>query len=125
MDPDQKLSQEVSEYAALAKENPNVDVSMLMMNALQNQKQNVVSPKAKRWAYTISLGVPPLGLFLALKYYMGDEDDGKQVAWVCVILTVISVVLFWLGSKLLFSGSGTSIDSISKIKLNQIQELGQ
>ena len=123
MDPDKRLESQINEYQALGKENPNVDVGMLMMNALQNQKQNLVSPKAKKWAYLISVGVPPFGLLFALRYYMGDEDDAKTVAWVCIILTIISVLMFWLGGKLLLSGSGTSMEQIQKIKPKDILEL--
>ena len=125
MDPDKRLESQINEYQALGKENPNVDVGMLMMNALQNQKQNLVSPKAKKWAYLISVGVPPFGLLFALRYYMGDEDDAKTVAWVCIILTIISVLMFWLGGKLLLSGSGTSMEQIQKIKPSDIMQLTQ
>jgi len=125
MDPEKKLSGQINEYQALAKENPNINVSMLMINALENQKQNAVSGKAKKWAYLISISLPPIGLLFALRYYMGDEDDAKQVAWVCVVLTIIAVLMFWLGSKLLFSGSGTSLQQIQQIKPSDIQQLGQ
>ena len=125
MDTDKQLEKKIAEYRALGKENPNVDVNMLMMNALQNQKQNTVSSKAKRWAYLISIGIPPVGLLFAVKYYMGDEDDAKQVAWTCVILTVVSILALWFGTKLLLSGSGTSLEKIQQIKPTDIQQLYQ
>lgn len=125
MDGDQNLEKKVELYKDLAKTNPNVDVGMLMMNALNNAKQTTVSTKAKRWAYTIALGVPPFGLLVALKYYFGEEDDAKTVAWTCIILTVVSLLVFWLGSKLLLSGSGTSLQQIQQIKPSDIQQITQ
>ncbi len=125
MDSDKKLETQINEYQALAKENPNVDVGLLMVNALQNQKQNSVSAKAKRWAYLISIGVPPIGLLFALRYYMADEDDAKQVAWMCVILTVLSIAVFFIFGKLLLSGSGTSLQQIQQIKPADVKQLYQ
>jgi hypothetical protein len=125
MDPDDQLEKKIKIYQGLGKENPNVDVGMLMLNALQNQKQNMVSAKAKRWVYLVSIGVPPFGLLCAIYYFFGAQDDAKQVAWTCVILTAVSVVLFWASVKLLFSGSGASVQQIEKITPAQIQQLGQ
>lgn len=119
------LSTQVEEYAKVAKENPNVNVGLLMMSALQNSKENNVSGKAKKWAYLVSIGLPPFGFFFALKYFWSDEDDAKNVAWTCVVLTIVAVLMFWLGSKLLLSGSGTSVDQISKLKPSDIIQAGQ
>ena len=125
MDIDDKLEKQVNEYAAIAKENPNVNASMLMMNALQNSNTNVVSSKSKRWAYLISISIPFSGFLLALNYWMKDEDDARQVAWMCMVLTVVAAIMFWAGGALLLGSSGTSVDQISKIKVQDIQQLGQ
>jgi len=125
MDPDAKLEKQVSEYAAIGKQDPNVNVGMLMMNALQNRQSNLVSSKAKKWAYLISIGIPFAGFLCFLNYYLKDEDDAKQVAWTCAVLSVVCLLVTWLGGKLLLSGSGTSLDSISKIKLQDIQQAAQ
>jgi hypothetical protein len=122
MDKDKQLSSQIEQYQQVAKENPNVDIGLLMMNALQNQKENSVSPKAKRWAYLISIGVPPFGFFWALKYFWSDQDDAKDVAWTCIVLTIISVIMFWVGGSLLLSGSGTSLQQIQQIKPSDIQQ---
>jgi hypothetical protein len=122
---EEHLAKQVEEYTKAAKENPNVNLGMLMLNALQNEKQNNVSNKAKRWAYLVSIGVPPFGLFFALKYFWGEQDDARNVAWACVALTVISVFMFWLGGKLLLSGSGTSLQQIQQIKPSDIQQMYQ
>ena len=125
MDQDDKLEQQVNEYAQIAKENPNVNASMLMMNALQNQDKNLVSSKGKKWAYLISVGIPFAGFLCALAYYMKDEDDAKQVALTCAILTVICLVMTWAFGKLVFSGSGASLDQIQQIKPSDIMQLTQ
>lgn len=125
MSADEQLSKQIEEYQKVAKENPNVDVALLMTNALLSQKQNSVSAKAKRWAYLISIGVPPFGFLFALKYFWSDEDDARNVAWVCVVLTIIAVAMFWIGGKLLLSGSGTSVQQIEQIKPSDIQQLYQ
>jgi hypothetical protein len=126
MDQDKKLEQTFKEYQDVAKENPNVDMAALMINSLQNQNQNLVSSKAKHWAYIISIGLPPFGLLFAAKYYFLDNrDDAKSVGNICVILTLISVAAFYLLGKMLFSSSGTSIEQIQQIKPSDIQQLYQ
>ena len=123
---EEDLAKKVAEYQAAAKNNPNVDVGMLMLNALQSECQNQVSSKAKKWAYLISVSIPPFGLFFALKYFMfSDEADAKEVAWTCVALTILCVGLFWMLGKVLLSGSGTSINQIEQIKPSDIMQLAQ
>ena len=113
---DKRFAKQIDEFAQLAKTDKNVDVAALMLNALQNQNKNLVSSKAKKWAYLISISIPPFGFLFALKHYFGDEDDAKQVANICVVLTIISVLAYWLVGKMVFSGSGTSIKQIEQIK---------
>src|SRR4051812_39409353 len=103
------LEKKISEYQALGKENSNIDVASLMISALNSEKKNLVSSKQKKWAYLVSVGVPPFGFFFALKFYFGEEDDAKHVANICIILTCLSVLSFWLISKSLFSSTGTSM----------------
>ncbi|HVY67936.1 MAG TPA: hypothetical protein VHA30_03530 [Patescibacteria group bacterium] len=123
--PEQKLAQEFDEYQKVGKDNPNVDVGMLMLNALQNSKDHAVPAKTKRWAYLVSIGVPPFGFLFALKFFLDDRDDARDVAWTCIILTVISVFAFWLLGKIMLSGSGTSVQQIEQIKPSDIQQLTQ
>jgi hypothetical protein len=125
MNPDKDLENKINLYSDVAKQNPNVDVGMLMLNALQNEDKNKVPGKWKKWAYLISIGAPPFGLLFALKYFFSDEDDARDVACICVTLTAVSVLLFAIGFKLMMSSAGTSMDQIQKITPQQIQELGQ
>ena len=72
--PENPLEQKVSDYIEAAKDNKGVDVTALMLNALDSQSQNRLSDRAKKWAYLISLGLPPLGLFFAAWFYFSDKD---------------------------------------------------
>jgi hypothetical protein len=122
---EEKLEKQVNTYAALAKENPNIDAASLMLNAL-SQKPNVVSTKMKRWAYLVSLGLPPCGLLFALKFYLfSDQEDATRVGNVCVVLTIISVAALFLIGKIMFSSSGTSLQQIQQITPQEIQNTFQ
>ena len=125
MNLEKKLEDELKHYQELGQKNPEVDAQMLMMNALQNRKANLVSPRAKKWAYLLSIGLPPFGLFCALRYFFGDEDDAKQAALVCTLLTVIGIVGLWLFGKILFSGSGVTIEQLQQINPKDLRELAQ
>lgn len=122
MNEDKKIEERFSEFQALGKEDKNVDVAKLMLYSL-NQKGNIVSSKKKRWAYIVSLSLPPIGLLLALKYYFDDEDDARHVANMCVIITILSLLLAWISIKMLFSGTGTSLNQIQQINPKDLQDL--
>ncbi len=122
-DKEQELTKKFQEYQSLAKSNPNINVGMLMMSALSGEKQNRVEIKAKRLAYFVSIALPPFGFFFALKYLFDDKDDSKQVAWTCIILTVLAVLSFWVFGKLFFSGSGANVQQIQQIKPADLQSL--
>ncbi|MCL5667381.1 MAG: hypothetical protein M1383_06450 [Patescibacteria group bacterium] len=125
MNPDQKIEKQFEEFQRVAKENKNVDVAALMISALSSQNKNLVSSRQKRWAYLVSIGLPPFGLLFALKFYLSDQEDASNVANVCVALTIVSVFFVWLMGKLLFSGSGASLDQLQQIKPQDIQQLVQ
>ena len=125
MDADKDLEKKIELYQSVAKDSPNVDMGMLMLNALQNEDKNRVSGKWKKWSYVISLTAPPFGLLFALKFFYSDEDDARDVAWMCVTLTAVGVLLFAITMKVLFSATGANLQQIQQITPQQIQELGQ
>ena len=126
MDPDDQLAKKVNIYQELGKADPKIDVGMLMINALQNQRQNMVSAKAKRWLYLISISVPPVGLLFWLYYYFSsDKEDAKSVAWICFILTIVCLLAFWIMWVMLFSAAGTTPQQIEQIKPSDIQQILQ
>lgn len=119
---EEKLEQQVKEFTALAKENKKIDVASLMISAL-SQKDNNVSSRTKKWAYLISIGLPPFGLLFALKFYLfSDEDDASHVGNVCIVLTIIAVAFIWVMGKMLLSGSGTSLNQIQQITPKEIYD---
>src|SRR5690606_11679172 len=122
---DEKLEEIVSEYAALAKEDKNIDASALLINALEQQNQNKLNQRIKRWAYLISIGLPPFGLLFAIWFYFSDKDDGKSAGITCLILTAISGIISILLIKAIFSGSGTFPEQIQQINPADIYQLTQ
>ena len=125
MDFEKKIEEELKAYQKLGEKNPGIDTATLMINALQTRNANLVSPRGKKWAYLISVGLPPLGLIFALRYYFGTEDNARPAALVCVILTVIGLVGLWLFGNILFSGSGASLEQLQQITPNDLRQLTQ
>ena len=122
---EKKLEEELKVYRELAKQDKKIDVASLMINALQKHHDNLIPHKQKRWAYLISVGVPPFGLFFAAKFYWSGKDDGQEAAMICLALTAFSILVFVLIGKLLLSGSGANLQDIQKINPKDIQDLVQ
>lgn len=126
MDNEDKINKEIEMYRRAAAENKNIDVASLMMQALdKNTANNVIPAGQKRWAYLISVGLPPFGLIFAAKYYWSGADDGKDAAWICITLTAVGILGMILMFKSLLSGSGASFQQIEQIKPSDIQQLVQ
>jgi|SRR3989344_4514677 len=123
MDREQQLAKQFQEYQNLAKAKKDVDVASLMINAIKSQNKNLVSSKQKKWAYLVSLALPPFGLLFALKFYLGEEDDARYVGNICVFITVISIIYFWILAKMIFSGAGVDIQQIQQINPKDIEQL--
>lgn len=122
---DKQLEELATEYAELAKDK-NIDAATLMINALQQQDQNRLTPKARRIAYLISLGIPPVGYLFALYYFFfREESDAKATAYWCVALTTISIIGSFIFFSLILSGSGQNLEQIQQIKPADIYELTQ
>lgn len=43
-------------------------------------------------AYAVSLLLPPLGLYYTYKYFKLHTNSGKIIAWITIILTVLSLI---------------------------------
>jgi hypothetical protein len=125
MDQEKKIEAQLNSYQELAKQNKDIDLTGLMMNALQNSEANYLSRRQKRWAYLVSIGLPPFGLLFAVKFFMSDKDDAKSAAWTCVILTIFSILAFYFFSKILFSSAGISPTQLQQIKPSDVQQLYQ
>lgn len=123
-DTEEKMSKKIQDYRDLAKQDKNIDVAALALNALQADLQPE-SVKSARWAYVISLGLPPLGLLVAVKYFLDGTDRAKSIAWTCVVLTFVSITLTILTFNFMLSGSNVSVDQIKQINPQDLQELLQ
>ena len=117
------IEKELEQYQQIAKKNKNVDLTVLMANALKQQEENLTPPKQKQWGYLISLLFPPFGLLFAIKFYVNEKSDGKQTALICLILTIFSILLAWLFIKIILSGSGADLNQIQQIKPEDIKQL--
>lgn len=122
---DNDLEKNIQMYQDLAKKEPNVDINMLMMNALQKESEGLKDGRSYKWAYIISLGVPPFGLLFALKYFIHGDDRDRTAAYVCIGLTILSIIITLTFGKLVLSSSGTSMEQVQQIKIQDIQQLTQ
>ena len=116
-----QLAKQIKQFQELAKQNKNVDVAALAISALHSHQANVLTSKEKRWAYIIALSAPPFGLFYAAKFYFSEKDDGVDAAFMCVILTFLSIILF----VLLIKFSGSSNNGITLPKPSDLQNITQ
>jgi len=107
----------------VAKGNKGVDMTALMINALENQHKNQISPRQKKWAYLVSIGLPPFGLIFALVFYFGGKDDGKRQALICLILTIVAGVAGYFILQSMLSSAGTSVNQIQQLNPDDLQKL--
>ncbi len=119
----QKIEDKIKMYADLAAKDKSIDVASLMLAEIENHEANMIPMKQKRWAYLISLAVPPLGLLYAGKFYLDNKDDSKETAIMCVILTIASLLIFWIMVRSLLGG--TSVQQIEQINPQDVQQLLQ
>ncbi|HEX3099438.1 MAG TPA: hypothetical protein VHQ41_00505 [Patescibacteria group bacterium] len=121
---EQKLEELVNEYASLAKDD-KIDTTALLINALEQEDQNRISTKTKRWAYLISIGAPPFGLIFVFWFYFSGKSDGKNAAMACLILTIVSSAITVILFKSALSGAGVSTKQLEQIKPADVYQLGQ
>jgi len=81
--------------------------------------------KKKRWAYLISVGLPPFGLFYAVRYSFSEKTDGKGVALMCVILTVVSLLATWAIGRLFLASVGPQMRQIQALNPGDLKDLLQ
>jgi hypothetical protein len=120
-----KLAKELEAYRVLAKSDKKVDLAKLALNVLEQHEDNILPDKQKRWAYLISLIVPPFGLIFAVKFYLSGKDDGEQAAWICGALTAVGILLLILFAKVILTGSGANLNQLQQINPSDIQQLYQ
>ena len=124
MDQEKELEQKFKEYENLSKQDKEIDTAALMMNALENQQKDLLTPKIKRWAYFISVAFPPFGLLFAIKFYFfSDKSDAKRTANICVILTILVFALIWFIGRIMFQSAGVDMNQVQQINPQDLQDL--
>ena len=119
MDNEKKIEKNIAIYQELGKENKNINMAALMMSTLAQAQQDEIEQSKKKKAYLISVVMPPFGLFYAVRYFFSGKDDGKHVALMCVLFTVISLLSAWAIGALLLSGAGgTATNAPSALNVN-------
>jgi len=122
---EKNVAQRLKDYGAAAAKSEGVDRAALAIAALEAaQFENHVTPKMKKWAYIISLGLPPLGLVFAGWYYFSDKTDGKRVATICAALTLVGGLILWFSvASLTSSLTPQTVDQFKNIKPEDINSL--
>ncbi len=107
----------LKDFAESVRLSPGADKAALALAALDEaQSGDRVSPRTKKWAYLVSVGLPPLGLFYAAWAFFSKKKDGKKVARNCVILTAGGLLLAWVSLALFKS-------VIPSSTMNQLQTM--
>lgn len=124
MDKETELAAEIEKIRQLARENKNIDEQALITALLEAHAAVETLPGAEVVrAYIVSLLIPPLGLYYAIKFWLRSETDARKTAYICLALTAASVIItFWLAGSIL---SSPEIKNIQSITPEQIRELTQ
>jgi hypothetical protein len=126
MTEDKKLEEKVAMYAALGKDNKNVDVAALMVSAMEQARRDEIDGKKKKRAYMVSILLPPFGLYYVARYYFSDKDDGKRVALTCLILTIFALAIGWMIGGAMFGNTPTgSLEQMKAVNIEDMKSLLQ
>jgi hypothetical protein len=119
-----ELANQIKQYTELKKQNKDIDVASLALTALQTHEDNQLTAKEKRTAYIVSFALPPLGLIYALKFFTSNKSDARAAAWMCVGLTVLTIVLTIVIINGMFASTGISVQQLQQTPA-QYQDLLQ
>ncbi len=78
------------------------------------------TPSKQVVMYLISFFLAPLGLWWAQKYIRSNNPKAKKIGWVCVILTVLSILL----SIVIVGSIAGSVNSQLHTNIDQYKDLG-
>lgn len=83
---------------------------------LKNNASEVTLSK-KIIAYSVSLFLPPFGLWYAWKYFKAGDYESKKIAITSIILTIISLVITLLLSAGFVNSVFQSLNEINSLNL--------
>lgn len=122
MNAEKESAKRIEMYKDLAKEKGS-DAAALMIAAMEQERQAEIDRKKKRWAYLISVGLPPFGLYYAFRYYFNGKAGGKRVALICVILTVGSLLASYLIFELFVATAGDQLQQMQTLNSEEYRDL--
>ncbi|MDP3740982.1 MAG: hypothetical protein Q8R08_01485 [bacterium] len=120
---EEKITAEIAEIQKLAKENKDIDANALIANIMaryQNTAEQLGAAQ-KTKSYLVSLLLPPFGIYYVIKFFIQGGTDARRVAWICLAITVLSILVTWSLSKTILS----SFADTGIITPGQLQELVQ
>lgn len=119
---EEKISAEIAEIQKLAKENKEIDADALIANILARHQNREQLPQSQRLkSYLVSLFLPPFGLYYVIKFLIRGEPSARRTAWICLAITIVSILVTWSLAKTVFS----SLGQLQGIAPGQLQELIQ
>ncbi len=74
-----------------------------------------VTVHAQILAYAVSLLAPPFGLWYTYKYFRQGGEKEKQIAWICVIITIISSIIAAWSTKALIDLLNSELGGLIQI----------
>jgi hypothetical protein len=121
---EEELAKQLKHLQELSKENKEIDIAHLSLQALQSYEKNFIPVKEKRMAYAVSILLPPFGIIYAIKFYFSDSDkeDHLEAAFLCVILTFVSIIMTAFLLKAMLSSS-PGVGQIQQLTPESIQGL--
>ena len=85
-----------------------------------NKKPLPTTPLKQLLIYSVSVFLPPLGIWPAIKYLRQPDEKSKRIGWAALLLTIISIVITgWLTINLV-----SSLKKEFGNQLNLYQEIG-
>jgi Na+-driven multidrug efflux pump len=124
MNQEKESAQRIERYKQLVAEK-GPDAAALMIAAMEEERQAEIETKKKRWAYLVSVGLPPFGLYYAYRYYFKGTPDGKRIALICVVLTVVSLLASWLIAQAFLASMGDQLQQIQMLNADEYKDLLQ
>jgi len=112
---EQDLQKEILQYTELASKDKNVNASALVINALEHHEDDIVSVKSKRYAYLFSFLFMPLGLFVAVYYFVfSEKKDANKVALFCILISIFTFGVFLILFQIILSSSNVSTEQLQQ-----------
>ena len=104
-----ELETKLADIQEISKKDPSVNATALMITALEQEHKDQSEIKHKRWAYLVSIGLPPLGYILAIYYrFFSAKKDGINLAWWCAGLTTFSILVSYITLQIILGAATQS-----------------